>query len=256
VARIGVSNCILSEIDELQKRIQVLRPFEPPMLEQIKAFFRVGMVWSSNAIEGFSYTEMETKVLLEDGLTVGGKPLRDALAVIGHAEAYDRMFTLLRRHDLEEADVLQYHALLRGSLDNEAVPGCYRQMAIRVTGSEYKFPDPEEVPTLMAKFFREAESGRNQYHPVEFAAKKHLELVSIHPFADGNGRVGRLVMNTLLIQDGFLPTIIPPILRHEYYSVIETSHMNNNERQFIDFIGRCELETQKEMLRHLEPANR
>jgi Fic family protein len=249
-----VNKNILSEIDEQQKRIQTLRPFEPPMLSQIQAFFRVGTVWSSNAIEGFAYTEMETKVLLEDGLTAGGKPMRDALAVIGHAEAYDHMFTLLRRHDLAEADVFRYHTLLSGSLDNEATSGGYRQIPIRVTGSEYKFPGPTEVPALMEQFFLTAQSDRSRYHPVEFAARKHLDLVTIHPFADGNGRVARLVMNTLLIQDGFLPTIIPPVLRHEYYSALQSAQVKNNDRPFIEFIGRCELETQKEMLRHLEPT--
>jgi Fic family protein len=247
---------ILTTIDEYQKRVQALRPFEAPMLNQIRAFFRVGAVWSSNAIEGFTYTEMETKILLEDGLTAGGKPMRDALAVIGHAEAYDHMFTLLRRRDLSEADVLRFHALLNGSLDNEAHPGGYRQTPIFVTGSEYKFPDPDEVPELMEKFFQEIVADRHRHHPVAFAAHIHKELVTVHPFADGNGRVARLAMNTLLIQDSFLPTIIPSVLRHEYYQTLQTAQIHKNERPFIEFICRCELETQKEMLRHLESGRK
>jgi Fic family protein len=238
-------------IDECQKLVQVLRPFEVPMLNQIRAFFRIGAVWSSNAIEGFTYTEMETKILLEDGLTAGGKPLRDALAVIGQAEAYDHMFTLLRRRDLSEVDALRFHALLSGSLDNEAYPGVYRQTPIFVTGSELKFPDPGEVPGLMEKLFQEIAADRHRHHPVAFAAHIHKELVTIHPFADGNGRVARLAMNTLLIQDGFLPTIIPPVLRHEYYQTLQIAQKKKDEQPFIEFICRCELETQKEMLRHL-----
>jgi Fic family protein len=247
---------ILNAIDEYQKRVQALRPFKEPMLSQIRAFFRVSAVWSSNAIEGFTYTEMDTKILLEDGLTAGGKPLRDALAVIGHAEAYDHMFTLLRRRDLTEADVLRFHALLNGSLDNEAHPGVYRQTPIFVTGSEYKFPDPEEVPGLMEKFFQQIAADRHRHHPVAFAAHIHKALVTIHPFTDGNGRVARLAMNTILIQDGFLPTIIPPVLRHEYYQTLQTAQIQNNERPFIEFIGRCELETQKEIVRHLESGRK
>jgi Fic family protein len=226
------------------------------MLNLIQAFFRVAVVWSSNAIEGFAYTEMETKILLEDGLTAGGKPLRDALAVIGHAKAYDHMFALLRRRDLTEADALIFHALLNGSLDNESHPGVYRQTPVFVTGSEYKFPDPDKIPGLMEKFFQEIAADRHRHHPVAFAAHIHKELVTIHPFADGNGRVARLAMNALLIQDGFLPTIIPPVSRREYYQALRIAQTQKNEQPFIKFICLRELETQKETLRHLESGRK
>ncbi len=243
---------ILADIDENQKTINGFRPFGPERLAQIKDFYRVATVWSSNAIEGFSYTESETKVLIEEGLTAGGKPMRDAYAVIGHKNAYEHMFTLLNRRELGEADILAYHSLLRGSLDNEAEPGHYRPHEIFVSGSTYVFPKPAGIQGEMAAFFEFVKNRRGEYHPVEFAALVHLRLVGIHPFADGNGRVARLAMNTVLIQDGFLPTGIPPILRTQYIDRLKRAQMAGHERPFLEFICSCERETQKDFIRMLK----
>ena len=86
---------MLEKIDDYKKKLDMFRPLGEELLPEIKAYYRVGLAYSSTALEGFSYTESETKILLEEGLTVGGKPLRDALAITGHAKAYDAMFSLL-----------------------------------------------------------------------------------------------------------------------------------------------------------------
>jgi Fic family protein len=241
---------ILADIDEKQKIINDFRPFGPTYLAQIINFYKVATVWSSNAIEGFSYTESETKVLIEDGLTAGGKPISDAFAVIGHAKAYDHMFTLLNQRKLKEQDVLLYHSLLQGSLTKEAAPGEYRKIKIFVSGSNHSFPGPDEVPAEMNRFFESAGNKPNDLHTVAFAAQIHKDLVTIHPFADGNGRVARLAMNTVLIQDGYLPIAIPPILRTEYINCLETSN-SGNDRPFVEFICGCQRETQKDFIRML-----
>jgi len=93
---------LLDCVDAYKGAIDAVRPFEGEMLKQIKAYYRIGLTWTSNALEGNSLTEVETKVLLEDGLTVGGKPLRDTFEALGHAEAYDFMFTLLRNRAITE----------------------------------------------------------------------------------------------------------------------------------------------------------
>ena len=87
---------MLNKIDEYQKLLNKKRPFDEPVLTEIRNYYRVGLTWTSNSLEGNSLTESETKVLLEDGLTVGGKPLRDSLEAVGHAHAYDYMFTLIQ----------------------------------------------------------------------------------------------------------------------------------------------------------------
>lgn len=102
---------IYNTIDLYKKEIDKYRPFEGDMLEQIKAYYKIGLTWSSNALEGNTYTESETKVLLEDGLTVGGKPLRETFEVLGHGKAYDFMFTLIKRKEITEEHVLTMHKL-------------------------------------------------------------------------------------------------------------------------------------------------
>ncbi len=102
---------ILGKTDLFQKEINTLRPLEGEMLEQIKDYYRVGLTWTSNALEGNSLTESETKVLLEDGLTVGGKPLRDIFEAVDHARAYDFMFSVFQNHRIDEYMVLRMHEL-------------------------------------------------------------------------------------------------------------------------------------------------
>lgn len=103
---------LFQQIDLYKAVIDELRPFEGDLLNEIKAYYRIGLTWSSNALEGNTLTESETKVLLEDGLTVGGKPLRDTFEALGHAQAYDLMFSLLRSHQITEADTLTMHQRL------------------------------------------------------------------------------------------------------------------------------------------------
>lgn len=240
----------LQKLDALQEKIAAYRPFGPDLLYQVKQYLRVGLVFTSNALEGFTYTESETKVLLEDGLTAGGRRLKDAFAVLGHAKAYDHMFSLLQADAVTEKDILLFHSLLAGSLDNEAEAGKYREVPSFISGSKYALTSPAAIPDAMASFFRFLEDGKNGLHPVEYAAQAHKRLVFIHPFGDGNGRVARLVMNTILIQRGYLPAIIPPVLRNEYIASLEKAHEDDTD--FVEFIIGREIETQKEMLRLLE----
>ena len=96
----------LEKVDLYQKTINEMRPFEGEMLKQIKDFYRIGLTWTSNALEGNSLTESETKVLIEDGLTVAGRPLRDMFEAVDHAKAYDYMFTLLDNKEIKEENIL------------------------------------------------------------------------------------------------------------------------------------------------------
>jgi Fic family protein len=223
------------------------------MLEEIKKFYRIGLVYSSNAIEGFTYTESETKVLLEDGLTAGGKPFKDAMAVVGHAKAYDYMFSLLKLDGFAEKDLLFMHSLLAGSLDNQATPGTYRDINVFITGSKNPLPDHVEVPRLMAETFGEFDKAKDDFPPVILAAWLHKEIARVHPFADGNGRVARLAMNTVMIQRGHLPIIIPPILRSQYIQSLEISRVDPNS--FYGFICECQINSQSDMIRLLKPLD-
>ena len=238
-------------IDLYKKEIDKLRPFEGEMLEQLKAYYRIGLTWSSNALEGNTYTESETKVLLEDGLTVGGKPLRDTYEVLGHERAYNFMFTLFNNKEITEEDIITLHKLFYKDIEPEYA-GKYRDMNVIITGSNYPVTDFNNIQKEMTNLIRWIKEDRQHYHPVEFAALLHKKFVFIHPFKDGNGRVARLLMNIALIQEGYLLAIIPPILRNEYISLLEKAH--KNDKQFIEFIAERVKESQKEIMRllHIE----
>jgi len=245
---------IYDQVDDLKAAIDVVRPFEGHILKQIKAYYRIGLTWTSNALEGNSLTEVETKVLLEDGLTVGGKPLRDTFEALGHALAYDYMFGLLGERHITVEDIKTLHHLFFKAID-ESNAGVWRNTGIVVTGTDYRFPAPLELDKLMADLGRWISTERDSMHPVRFAAMLHLMFVTIHPYIDGNGRVARLLMNTALIQDGYMLAVVPPILRHEYLSAIREYQLKGSGDQFCGFIAERVLETEKDMMRllHIPP---
>lgn len=237
---------VFDRIDLFQEEIHALRPFEGEMLDQIKEYYRIGLTWTSNALEGNSLTESETKVLLEDGLTVGGKPLRDVFEAVDHAKAYDFMFTLMKNRRIDEPAVLKIHELFYQNIE-PAYAGRYRDVQVIITGSHYPTAAPEKIQSEMDGLFAWVKRERDGMHPVAFAAELHKRFVFIHPFKDGNGRVARLLMNLALIQDGYLPAVIPPVLRRDYIPLLERAH--RDDRDFVEFIAERELESQKEILR-------
>ena len=238
---------LLTRIDANKARIDVHRPMQEPLLSQLRDYYRVGLTWASNALEGNSLTESETKVLLEDGLTVGGKPLRDIYEATGHARAYDAMYGLLDASSaLTEADVCMLHRLFYAQ-QNEAQAGVYRAQRVFISGSAHALPPPEEIPGRMAAFMQWMRESN--MHPVHFAAQAHKRFVFIHPFIDGNGRVSRLLMNLCLLRHGYTLAIVPPVLRAEYIALLERAH--TDDAPFEAFIAERVLETQKDILRML-----
>jgi Fic family protein len=236
------------KIDRYKTAIDTLRPLEGDLLKEIKAYYKIGLTWTSNALEGNTLTESETKVLLEDGLTVGGKPLKYTFEAVGHAKAYDFMFTLLQEHQITESDVLTMHRMFYSDISFDDA-GKYRTQPVIISGSQYPVCETQKIQDEMSNLFKWANSERNRYHPVEFAALLHKHFVFIHPFIDGNGRIARLLMNTALIQDGYMLAIIPPVLRYDYISLLERAH--KDDRPFIDFIADRVYESEKEIVRLL-----
>lgn len=237
---------MFKEIDSLQKEIDQYRPFKPTLLQQIREYYRIGFTYSSNALEGNSLTETETKIVLENGLTVSGKPLKDHLEAIGHSEAYDYMLGSARKRGVKEENVQQLHHYVFYRI-NEKQAGVYRKEKVFISGSKYACPAPKEVPKLMKQLLPRLAKIKKTMHPVEYAALAHKEFVFIHPFIDGNGRVARLLMNLILIQAGYCIAVIPPVLRSEYIASLEKAHVDDDD--FIDLIGRMVRETQKDYLR-------
>jgi Fic family protein len=233
-------------LDLYKISIDERRPFEGEMLTQIRDYYRIGLTWASNALEGNTLTESETKVLIEDGLTIGGKPLIYTFEAVGHARAYDFMFSLVKNRSITENDVLKMHRMFYENIDSQYA-GKYRDMDVFISGSKYPVAETKSIQGEMNQLFYWIKNKRGKYHPVEFAAQLHKRFVFIHPFKDGNGRIARLIMNAALIQDGYLLAIIPPVLRHEYIQLLEKAH--EDDRPFEQFIAEQVIESQKEIMR-------
>lgn len=237
---------IISKVDLYQKSINQEKPFDKPALDEIKSYFRIGLAWTSNSLEGNGLTEIETKIAIEDGITISGKPQRDTLEAIGHAAAYDYMLTLIHTRAITEQDICQLHRLFYERIHKQGA-GIYRKHESIIIGSSHPVTPPEEIEIQMKELAQWIVANRDQMHPIEFAAKLHLRFVFIHPFEDGNGRVARLIMNLALLQDGYMLAIVPLVVRHEYIQLLERAH--KNDRPFVDFIAKRINETQKDIMR-------
>lgn len=239
-------NDIFKEIDSLQKEIHAYRPLDPHLLKQIKNYYKIGLTYSSNALEGNTLSESETKIVLEEGITASGKPLKDHLEALGHAEAFDHLQTLVHENSISEEDIRQLHRLIYFRIEEQEA-GRYRNNKAIITGSKYPLPKPTDLPHLMKDLMANMKRLRKEKHPVEAAALSHKDFVFIHPFVDGNGRAARLLMNLILLQEDFNIAIIPPVTRREYIDSLEKAH--TDDRDFIYFIARMVRETQKDYLR-------
>lgn len=240
------------QINALRKEIDKHRPLSKGQLSNVKEYYRIGLTYSSNALEGNSLTETETKVVIEDGLTIGGKPLRDHYEAIGHSEAFNFLYELAKKKTITEKDILQLHHLFYYRIDEQRA-GKYRKEKVIITGTDFIPPPPSEIPSLMKKFVDGIPKIKKKYHPVEYSALLHLDFVTIHPFVDGNGRTARLLMNLALLQSGYCITIIPLVLRSVYINSIQKSQTRPKDREpFVNFISSMVYESMKDYVRLLE----
>ena len=238
-----------SEIDDLKKEIDSFRPFSKQLLNELQQFYRIGFTYSSNALEGNSLTESETKVIIEDGLTIGGKTIREHSEALGHSEAYTYLNTLTKKNIITESNILELHRLFYYRIDAQEA-GKYRKQQVYISGTDYLPPKHKEIPDLMKKFVLSIPELKETLHPVALAAQLHERIATIHPFIDGNGRTARLVMNLSLVQNGYPIVIIPPILRNDYIASIRLANTGNIE-PFFNFISHVEYESSKDYLRLL-----
>ena len=242
-------NEILRRIDANLESIRERRPLTVEEVKELDAYYKIGTTYTSNALEGNSLTLTETKVLLEDGIAAGGKPVRDCYEATGHAKAYDFMLSVARSDNLifTEEMVCIIHRNFYSAIDDERA-GRYRTRQAFITGTEYVPPTAEEVPVRMKHFVAELNEKRDHLHPVLFAAFAHRRLVDIHPFDDGNGRTARLLMNLVLVNKGYCVVSIPPVWRQEYISALVAAQRAKNPTDvpFNTLIADCELEAQRD----------
>lgn len=221
---------LLPDLAALHARVQQMRSqgrLTKDVLERIRKFFRIKHIYNSNAIEGNALTVGETRVVVEDGLTLTGKPLKDQAEARSLSHALDFLEDLATATDraITEADIRQIHALvLKGIQDAEA--GSYRTVEVEISGSAYKPNPPESIAAAMevyGQWLSQSAAPGATDDPIVIAAAAHAWLVQIHPFIDGNGRVSRLVMNLLLMRAGYPIAVITKDDRSRYYDALEQS---------------------------------
>ncbi len=201
-------------------------------------WFKVELTYSSNAIEGNTLTRHETAQLIDKGLTAAGKSLNEHLEATNHACALEWVWKKVKEgvHPITAQDILHMHSLILKGIE-ERHAGCYRTISVRIAGSRGIFPNPLKVPEKMEELMQWLKTASD--HPVTLAMEAHYRLVSIHPFVDGNGRVGRLLMNGILMMHGTPPAIIRKRDRVSYIEALEKAQLGGDKEPYIQVIYRA-----------------
>jgi Fic family protein len=217
------------KLTEKKKILDKNRPFDKAIIKNLEEWFRIELTYSSNAIEGNTLSRAETALVVEKGLTIGGKSITEHLEATNHALALDFIKEQIKRKpsDLKEKDILKIHEIIFDRIDRENA-GIYRRVPVRISGSAVVLPNPKKVQTLMDDFFSWIKN-ETKMHAVELASEAHYRFVTIHPFFDGNGRTARLLMNMILMMKGFPPAIIRKNDRLVYIKSLEKSQLVNGE---------------------------
>ena len=210
-----------------------LRPVSRKGLANLAAWYDVELTYSSNAIEGNTLTRSETAIVLEKGITIGGKPLRDHMEAIGHKDALDYVRQVAASPDpIRENDIRQIHSLVVGRVDPQSA-GRYSDAQRLISGTPYVPPTPAEVVPLMGDFGRWLAKAPAT---AETAVTAHERLVTIHPFGDGNGRTGRLLMNLVLMRGGYPPVVIGPEHRTAYNDGLQALQVGRDPLPYRQFM--------------------
>jgi len=241
----------LSACDELLMKWKSHRPLDMGQIRKMEEYFRVNYTYESNRIEGNTLTMQETHLVVNQGITIGGKSMREHLEAINHSEAIDYLYDLIgRRVDFNERVLKELHYLVLKGIDRENA-GKYRNVPVRIGGSSFVPAQPYLVPKLMEEVFIFYADNKDVMHPVVLAAEMHERIVTVHPFIDGNGRTSRLVMNLILLSHGYTIANLKGdnTSRLRYYTALEHCQTAGNKASFIDLIAQSTIES---LIEHLE----
>jgi Fic family protein len=226
---------LLTRIEEKKKIIDSKRPLPSSVVNKLREDIRLQHTYHSNAIEGNTLTLQETKLVLEEGMTIGGKSLREHLEATNSAEGFDFIERIARKNQAIGSFIIQqvHEIVVKGILEDA---GKYRIKNVRITGAKKTPPDFSKTPVLIEKLIQEIKNSKK--NPVEIAAYLHYKLVEIHPFSDGNGRVARLLTNLYLIQKGYPPIVLKKENRSKYYKYLRSADAGNFS-PFTNFIAKA-----------------
>ena len=223
---------------EKKARLDLLRPLPPAVVRRLADDMRVLLTYHSNAIEGNTLSLYETKMVIEEGVTISGQPLRYYLEARNHAEALDQVRALAEKQaPIMTETVLLLHRLMMDDVLPDA--GEWRAGYVHIRGAEHTPPHPRLVPQLMAEWAAWL-AGDGLAHPtVVRAALAHVVFEAIHPFSDGNGRVGRLLLNLMLMREGYPPALLPQEWRTGYMHGLHLAQTSGNHMPICNLIGRA-----------------
>ncbi|MEK7110160.1 MAG: Fic family protein [Patescibacteria group bacterium] len=246
-----------ARVDDKLKLLQGLRPLPPISVAKLREQFAIEMTYNSNAIEGNRLTLKETFLVIQEGLTIKGKSLKDHLEAKDHYEALNYLYDFIekdKRSTISEVFIRSIQSLIVRETEKQEA-GKYRSGNVIITGSNHTPPDSSEIPSLMEGLVKWIKNNEKKLHHIELAAIIHHKLVFIHPFFDGNGRTARLVMNLILMQKGYPIAMILKNDRKRYYDALDKAD-KSEYLSFINFVAQSVERSLNIYLRILLPQNK
>ncbi len=221
-----LSSEILARLRGDKHLLDESRPLPPALVAKLREQMIIEWTYNSNSIEGNRLTLRETRLVLEEGVTIGGKSLREHLEAVNHREAIFFLEKLTEKSGIRGKDILKLHAIISMGIEEEFA-GKYRTGQVRILGAVKLPPNYLKVPDLMVDLTRWINKNPERLNVVELAALAHYKLVAIHPFFDGNGRTARLLMNLILMQQGYPPAVVLRTDRKRYYNALYRADMGD-----------------------------
>ena len=226
---------VLAEIEQKRDRLNAMRPLTPGEVKRLQEEFMVEFTYNSNAIEGNTLTLKETAMVLE-GMTIDQKPLKDHLEAVGHRDAFLYIQDIAKQDvPLSEFVIKNIHSLVL--MNQPEDKGIYRKIPVRIMGAYTEPVQPYLIEPKMTELLAANEERKITMSVIERIARFHLEFEGIHPFIDGNGRTGRLIMNLDLIRNGYPAINVKFADRKKYYDAFDTYYRDGNAEAMTDFIA-------------------
>lgn len=237
-------NVMLKKVDVLKEQLSALRPLPEEALKKIQDALDIEYTYESNRIEGNTLTLQETALVVNEGVTISGKSMREHLEAINHTEAISYIKDIAKQDiEISERTIKEIHALILHGIDRENA-GRYRTVPVMISGSTHIPPQPYLIEKQMEDFIlRFKQMEKEKVHPVLIAAYLHDELVRVHPFIDGNGRTSRLLMNLYLLRNGYVIITLKGSndAKVSYYMALEKSHTEHWPEDFQKLVVEAEI---------------
>ncbi len=226
---------VLSDIEQKKARLNELRPLTPGEVKHLQNAFMVEFTYNSNAIEGNTLTLKETAMVLE-GITIDQKPLKDHLEAVGHRDAFLYIEDIAKQDvPLSEFVIKNIHSLVL--MNQPEDKGVFRRIPVRIVGAYTEPVQPYLIEPKLTELLAVNEERKETMGLIERIARFHLEFEGIHPFIDGNGRTGRLIMNLDLIRNGYPPINVKFTDRRKYYDAFDAYYRDGSADAMIDLIA-------------------